>query len=105
MTIPQEAVEAAAKILYEAPWGGMLLPWEEATEVNNLVYRQRATACLAEALPSIEKMIREQVAAEVRQAGSCTSRCLTFKPDNCAGCAVRDEVATFAAEIAEGLRS
>ena len=62
MSVPQEAIEAAAKTLYEAPWGGPLLPWEEATEVNKLVYRQRAAACLAEALPAIEKEIRAAAA-------------------------------------------
>lgn len=64
-----------------------------------------ATEALAAALPFLEEQIRKQIAAEVRLAGKRTSRCLTFEPDNCDGCAVRDEVAAFAAEIAEGFRS
>lgn len=54
MNIPQEAVEAAAKSLYEVPfpYGGPRFTWEEATVAYKLVYRRLATACLEKALPA-----------------------------------------------------
>jgi len=97
MNIPQEAVEAAYNA-FQHP-NRMLLNTSDGNRMGRL------EAALEAALPFLEEQIREQIAAEVRLAGKRTSRCLTFEPDNCDGCAVRDEVAAFAAEIAEGLRS
>ena len=97
MIITQEAVEAAYNA-FQRP-KRMLVN----TSIGNL--QGRLEAAFEAALPFLEEQIRAQIAAEVRLAGKRTSRCLTFEPDNCDGCAVRDEVAAFAAEIAEGLRS
>ena len=66
MTIPQEAIEAAAQSIYETSWyGDVPLRWGEMAEDSKIFYRQRAAACLAEALPAIEKEIRAQVGQEI----------------------------------------
>ena len=57
MTIPEEAVEAAAKVNYEYVWSDS--DWN-STKFKEL-YRRRARAHLEAALPAIEKEIRAQV--------------------------------------------
>ena len=62
MTIPEEAVEAVAKVHYEYVCSDS--DWN-STKFKEL-YRWRALAYLEAALPAIEKEIRAQVAAEIR---------------------------------------
>ena len=64
MNIPQEAIEAAVLAMDGASLCGCSDC--QMAEYSKILYRQLAAACLAEALPAIEKEIRAQVAAELR---------------------------------------
>ena len=75
MTIPQEAVEAAARVMKPRQFEPNYTPlgmWSdleqmhEIAELDRDMTRDRVRDILTAALPAIEKQIRAEVAAEIR---------------------------------------
>ena len=74
MTIPQEAIEAAARVMKPRQFEPNYTPlgiWSdleqmhEIAELDRDLTRDRVRDILTAALPAIEKQIREQVAADI----------------------------------------
>ena len=74
MTIPQEAIEAAARVMKPRQFEPNYTPlgmWSdleqmhEIAELDRDTTRDRVQDILTAALPAIEKQIREQVAADI----------------------------------------
>ena len=74
MTIPQEAIEAAARVMKPRQFEPNYTPlgiWSDLEQMHEIAElyrdttRDRVRDILTAALPAIEKQIREQVAADI----------------------------------------
>lgn len=92
MTIPQEAIEAAAEVLANGLLAG---GWDSCSAWERESFYESANDILTAALPALERQIRDQVAESIE-------RKLCGCGNNSPLCEINNTHFTLAAQIARG---